>query len=1182
MRSLSLIVATCAACIALVAGAASAEAASPWSPFFAAPAQVADFGSAARPFGVARGDFDGDGRADLVVGRTTGNVAFVRGNGDGTFAAPVTFAWKQAFFNAWAFAAGDVNGDGRLDVIWGAAADSPAGAPVVRDGEVRAWLGNGDGTFQQNPYTINAVVHNAGVLLADVGVDAGSLSAADVDGDGDRDVVAGAVSGSQSVVKLLRNDGAGAFAAETVVDQPALVSGDGASPTYFPATLTQNSPWGLALGDADGDGDQDLFVGDRALYVYLFVNDGSGALTLKTGNTELAGRPNVYLRHDSHRAAVGFTPSLAAADLDGDDRADLALGLHSGTQTPASATAHDGKIVVDVTNGGRHRLFGSIADVGTMARGVQIADLTGDGVRDIVAATYEGQVALLRQLPPRDGDGDGVSDYVDNAPEHPNAPRLDMDTDGSITYRDQLDNDFDTVLGDPEDESTWQRRGDAADGDDDNDGVADAEDNCRLIDNGDQANRDSDGRGDACDPLDETDDDADGVPNGPSPEDRLFEESRAASARWSEGDTHFVIRIDALGRLFQNEFTGLMTDAATSSPETWATKCQGMYNGPDPDPGCATLPGGKSLPISLVTIPRLLWTDPEVIDWVNDRNDNPRLELGQHGTYHISNTGLGDWKDLSDRNFFSCELCGFDDAESYELLKVGHDTLLGRYDNGFVRASGATDASPKIDWSSSANPLITYAPPYNASDEPARKGMAHLGFRSFSASVHEEGDGGIGQFFSPEGAFHEKFDPYGVFHASADTELEPPETVGGAYDRAAYQSYLESETNPGGLTTWLIEEVEWSGRPCNELDRLDDLCNGGSNRENNTVHRPRWDGWMQLLDYAKNYPGGVVMTLGEVALARGYDNAMTVANADQADADHDGVGDVIDGAELSVGGGGIVRNVASAVSATLRNGAGDPIADQDVELRIDADGDGTAESYAATTDASGVAKATVTATRPVGPAGLVARWNGGHGVTAEDDDAITVRDGTSLTLAAENSAQGQVTDQVSLSATLRDSDDRALAGHAVTFSIGDASATATTDPDGRASGTLTLAGPAGATTIEVAFAGEDLYGQSSANAPFTVLREDTRLAVTRDTTRGRTTIEARLIEADGAPLARRTLELYALGRRTAHGEWQHVGTAQTDADGSGVLPVPPKHKMDRLRTTFAGDTSFLPITVEDP
>ena len=54
----------------------------------------------------------------------------------------------------------------------------------------------------------------------------------------------------------------------------------------------------------------------------------------------------------------------------------------------------------------------------------------------------------MRQLPPIDTDGDGLSDYVDNAPAIANAARLDMNADGSINAADQLDNDFDTILPD--------------------------------------------------------------------------------------------------------------------------------------------------------------------------------------------------------------------------------------------------------------------------------------------------------------------------------------------------------------------------------------------------------------------------------------------------------------------------------------------------------------------------------------------------------------------------------------------------------------------------------------------------------------------------------------------------------------------------------------------------------------
>jgi hypothetical protein len=228
-------------------------------------------------------------------------------------------------------------------------------------------------------------------------------------------------------------------------------------------------------------------------------------------------------------------------------------------------------------------------------------------------------------------------------------------------------------------------------------------------------------------------------------------------------------------------------------------------------------------------------------------------------------------------------------AENFELLKVGYDTLLGNYDNDWVAQSGATGSSPKIDWLTSANPLISYAPPFNASDMLSRDAVSHLRFKAFSASIFEE----TSPDFTPEGSHHEQFDSFGMFHASADIQLDPPETPGGTYDPQDYAAYLQSQTDVGGLTSWLLEEVEWSGRECNEIPRLED-CNGHPNREDNTVYLPRWQAWMQLLDFVDGYPGGVVLTVAEAALAQGLDNCPAAPNLDQLDTDLDTLGDACD------------------------------------------------------------------------------------------------------------------------------------------------------------------------------------------------------------------------------------------------------------------------------------------------
>jgi hypothetical protein len=84
----------------------------------------------------------------------------------------------------------------------------------------------------------------------------------------------------------------------------------------------------------------------------------------------------------------------------------------------------------------------------------------------------------------QDGDDDGIADADDNCPLDANPSQQDTDRDEA---------------------------GDACDVDDDNDTVADTADNCPLDANADQADGDGDGLGDVCDPETNADLDNDGV-----------------------------------------------------------------------------------------------------------------------------------------------------------------------------------------------------------------------------------------------------------------------------------------------------------------------------------------------------------------------------------------------------------------------------------------------------------------------------------------------------------------------------------------------------------------------------------------------------------------------------------------------------------------------------------------------
>src|SRR5712691_5002071 len=94
---------------------------------------------------VAVGDFNGDGKPDLVVSNVDSNtVSVLLGNGDGTFLPAVSFPVGP---NPWYFAVGDFNGDGKLDLAvadYGCSLD----CSVSPSNTVMVFLGNGDGTFR--------------------------------------------------------------------------------------------------------------------------------------------------------------------------------------------------------------------------------------------------------------------------------------------------------------------------------------------------------------------------------------------------------------------------------------------------------------------------------------------------------------------------------------------------------------------------------------------------------------------------------------------------------------------------------------------------------------------------------------------------------------------------------------------------------------------------------------------------------------------------------------------------------------------------------------------------------------------------------------------------------------------------------------------------------------------------
>ena len=328
--------------------------------------------------GLRAGDFNGDGKQDLIAPTNSGFVLF-SGNGDGTLQPAQNQPFPNTLFHS--VTVGDFNHDGITDIAFVLEAQSGS-----LYSSVQILLGTTSGAFKQG----------ADLQFLATGTSTG-IATADLTGDGNLDLVV-----VNKITTILLGDGEGNFkqgSSYAISGDPLITdeNGDGKQDLLLDGAtgiviLLGNgdgtfqgipaTPFSGPSADVNGDGLADVIfisrpgAADAPSYVATALGRGDGTFAILNQSAALPAEN-----------AIGYF--LELGDFNGDGKVD-AIAVQTGTPgggcNPTLLTPQDAQVFSYLGSGnGTFQAKGTGLDLGIVGASLGVVgDFNGDGKLDLI------------------------------------------------------------------------------------------------------------------------------------------------------------------------------------------------------------------------------------------------------------------------------------------------------------------------------------------------------------------------------------------------------------------------------------------------------------------------------------------------------------------------------------------------------------------------------------------------------------------------------------------------------------------------------------------------------------------------------------------------------------------------------------------------------------------------------